>query len=184
MRWYWPVAVVVAGCCPALVQAQESAPKALEGKVTAVAWPPRYMQDLPGDYLDRQHASLVAGTMLIPVSARALVLAALPHKTLALVLGVAVGLVGAVVVPIELWLALAITGLLTRIPVVGGYLGLLEFAVWICMIWYIFRAMRVYYTQSRALTFSKYVVLGVAYLSTSITVLMLTVIYSALTLEV
>ena len=82
------------------------------------------------------------------------------------------------------FLALAITGLLTRIPVVGGYLGLLEFAVWIYMIWYIFRAMRVYYTQSRALTFSKYVVLGVAYLSTSITVLMLTVIYSALTLEV
>ena len=82
------------------------------------------------------------------------------------------------------FLALAITGLLTRIPVVGGYLGLLEFAVWIYMIWYIFRAMRVYYTQSRALTFAKYVVLGVAYLSTSITVLMLTVIYSALTLEV
>lgn len=82
------------------------------------------------------------------------------------------------------FLALAITGLLTRIPVVGGYLGLLEFAVWIYMIWYIFRAMRVYYTQSRALTFAKYVVLGVAYLSTSITVLLLTVVYSALTLEV
>ena len=84
----------------------------------------------------------------------------------------------------SVFLALAITGLLTRIPVVGGYLGLLEFAVWIYMIWYIFRAMRVYYTQSRALTFAKYVVLGVAYLSTSITVLLLTVVYSALTLEV
>jgi hypothetical protein len=44
--------------------------------------------------------------------------------------------------------------------------------------------MRVYYAQSRALTFSKYLVLGLAYLSTSITVLMLTVVYSALTLEV
>ena len=82
------------------------------------------------------------------------------------------------------FLALAISGLLTRIPVVGGYLGLLEFAIWIYMVWYIFRAMRVYYAQSRALTFSKYLVLGLAYLSTSITVLMLTVVYSALTLEV
>jgi len=80
------------------------------------------------------------------------------------------------------FLALAIMGLLSRIPVVGAHLNLLEFAMWLYMIWYIFRAMRVYYTQSRFLTFGKYLTLGLAYFSTSLTVLMLTVIYSALTL--
>ena len=80
------------------------------------------------------------------------------------------------------FLALAIMSLLSRIPVVGAHLNLLEFAMWLYMIWYIFRAMRVYYTQSRFLTFSKYLTLGLAYFSTSLMVLMLTVIYSALTL--
>jgi hypothetical protein len=42
--------------------------------------------------------------------------------------------------------------------------------------------MRVYYEQSRALTFAKYFTIGFAYLTTSLTVLMLTAIYSALTL--
>ena len=54
--------------------------------------------------------------------------------------------------------------------------------MWLYMIWYIFRAMRVYYAQSRFLTFSKYLTLGLAYFSTSLMVLMLTLIYSALTL--
>ena len=80
------------------------------------------------------------------------------------------------------FLALAIMSLLSRIPVVGAHLNLLEFAMWLYMIWYIFRAMRVYYTQSRFLTFSKYLTLGLAYFSTSLMVLMLTLIYSALTL--
>ena len=80
------------------------------------------------------------------------------------------------------FLALVIVGLLTRIPVVGAHLGLLVFAVWMYMIWYVFRAMRVYYGQSRGLTFAKYVVVGHAYLSTSLTVLILTLIFSALTL--
>ncbi|HET9474028.1 MAG TPA: hypothetical protein VFO82_09045, partial [Steroidobacteraceae bacterium] len=80
------------------------------------------------------------------------------------------------------FLALTIMGLLSRIPVVGAHLNLLEFAMWLYMIWYIFRAMRVYYAQSRVLTFAKYLTLGLAYFSTSIMVLMLTLIYSALTL--
>ena len=50
------------------------------------------------------------------------------------------------------------------------------------MIWYIFRAMRVYYAQSRGLTFAKYVGIGLSYFSTSLLVLLLTAIYSALTL--
>jgi hypothetical protein len=80
------------------------------------------------------------------------------------------------------FLALVIVGLLTRIPVVGAHLGLLEFSVWLYMIWYLFRAMRVYYAQSRGLTFAKYLTVGFAYISTSLTVLMLTLIFSALTL--
>ena len=49
------------------------------------------------------------------------------------------------------FLALTIVYLLQKIPVVGEHLGLLEFAVWLYIIWYIFRAMRnVYYAQSRA----------------------------------
>ncbi len=80
------------------------------------------------------------------------------------------------------FLALAISSLLGRIPVVGEYLGLLELAIWLYMIWYVFRAMRVYYAQSRGLTFGKYVTIGFAYIMTSFLVLLLTAIVSALTL--
>jgi hypothetical protein len=80
------------------------------------------------------------------------------------------------------FLALAIVGLCKLIPVVGTHLGLLEFAAWLYMIWYIFRAMRVYYTQSRGLTFAKYLSIGLSYFSTSLLVLLLTAIFSALTL--
>jgi hypothetical protein len=80
------------------------------------------------------------------------------------------------------FLAIAITTLLDRIPVLGGHLGLLTFAAWIYVIWYIFRAMRVYYQQSRALTFAKYFTIGFAYIITFFTVFVLTAVYSALTL--
>ena len=80
------------------------------------------------------------------------------------------------------FLALAIVGLCKLIPVVGPHLGLLEFAAWLYMVWYIFRAMRVYYTQSRGLTLAKYLGIGLSYFSTSLLVLLLTAIYSALTL--
>jgi hypothetical protein len=80
------------------------------------------------------------------------------------------------------FLAFAIVGLLERIPVVGGHLTLLNAAIWIYIIWYIFRAMRNYYQQSRGLTLAKYLTIGFAYLTTSISVLVLTAIYSALTL--
>ena len=72
--------------------------------------------------------------------------------------------------------------LLTRIPVIGGQLGLLETAVSLYMVWYIFRAMRVYYSQSRWMTFAKYVFIGFAYISTARVVLAGTAFYSALTL--
>ena len=80
------------------------------------------------------------------------------------------------------FLALTIVSLLKLIPVVGSHLGVLEFAVWLYIIWYIFRGMRVYYEQSRGVTFAKYLGIGLAYISTSLLVLLLTAIFSALTL--
>lgn len=80
------------------------------------------------------------------------------------------------------FLAMTIMVLMTRIPVIGGQLGLLETAVSLYMVWYIFRAMRVYYDQSRWMTFGKYVLIGFAYISTSAVVLAGTVIFSTLTL--
>ena len=80
------------------------------------------------------------------------------------------------------FLALSIVYLLQMIPRVGEYLGWLEFAVWCYIVWYIFRAMRVYYAQSRALTFGKYVTMGLAYFSSSVLVLALMSVFIALTL--
>lgn len=80
------------------------------------------------------------------------------------------------------FLAFAIMAFVTRIPVIGSHLDLLQIAIWLYIYWYLFRAMHVYYGQSRWLTTGKYLVMGVAYISTSVLVLLLTVIYSALML--
>ena len=63
------------------------------------------------------------------------------------------------------------------------HLGLLEFAAWLYMIWYIFRAMRnVYQQQSRGLTLAKYLAHRARlFLDQLLLVLLLTAIYSALT---
>jgi len=80
------------------------------------------------------------------------------------------------------FLAFSIVALLTSIPVVGPHLGLLDGLIWLYMIWYIFRAMRVYYGQSRLRTTTKYLAIGLSYLVTSVLVLGLTAVYSALTI--
>jgi hypothetical protein len=80
------------------------------------------------------------------------------------------------------FLAFSIVALLTSIPVVGPHLGLLDGLIWLYMIWYIFRAMRVYYGQSRLLTTVKYLAIGFSYTVTSVLVLGLTAVYSALTI--
>jgi Protein of unknown function (DUF3667) len=80
------------------------------------------------------------------------------------------------------FLAFAIMAVAMRIPVVGEHLALLQVAIWLYLFWYLFRAMRVYYGQSRLLSTGKYLVMGIAYISTSVLVLALTAIYSALTL--
>jgi hypothetical protein len=80
------------------------------------------------------------------------------------------------------FLAMTLMVLMTRIPVIGGQLGLLETAVSFYMVWYIFRAMRVYYGQSRWMTFGKYLMVGLAYIMTSAVVLTGTALFSTLTL--
>jgi hypothetical protein len=81
------------------------------------------------------------------------------------------------------FLALTIVYLLERIPRVGEHLGFLEFAAWCYIVWYIFRAMRVYYAQSRSLTFFKYMTMGLVYFSTTVLVLALMSIFILLTLR-
>jgi hypothetical protein len=78
---------------------------------------------------------------------------------------------------------LSALGLLQHIPKVGGHLGLLEFALWLYMIWYLFRAMRNYYGQGRALTLAKYFGIGFAYIVSGLIVLLLTALYSAMVAE-
>ena len=56
------VAVLLGLFCPALVEAQQSPPNALVQTVASIAWPAPFLRDLPADYLERQRASLVAGT--------------------------------------------------------------------------------------------------------------------------
>ena len=75
-----------------------------------------------------------------------------------------------------------ILALLELIPVVGDHLGLLEFAAWIYMLWYLFRGMRNYYGQGWWLTFLKYLQIGLSYISAAVTVLVLLAMYTAITL--
>jgi hypothetical protein len=80
------------------------------------------------------------------------------------------------------FLVLTVLALLTMIPVVGGHLGLLKFAAWLYMFWYMFRAMRNVYGQRRFITLMKYFTIGLAYVIAGATVLLLTTLYTAMTI--
>jgi hypothetical protein len=80
------------------------------------------------------------------------------------------------------FLAMILTIWLTNAPVLGDHLGWVDGLVWLYVVWYLFRAMRVYYQQSRWMTFGKYLVIGLAYIVTSAVVLTGTFLVSALTL--
>ena len=71
---------------------------------------------------------------------------------------------------------------LKLIPAVGQHLGLLKFVAWVYMIWYLFRGMRNYYGQGRALTFLKYLQVGLSYISAAVMVLVMLALYTAVTL--
>lgn len=62
MKRFVPAAVLFGLFCPALIKAQQSPPKSLDQTVTSITWPPRYLKDLSPDFLERQRASLMAGT--------------------------------------------------------------------------------------------------------------------------
>jgi len=80
------------------------------------------------------------------------------------------------------FLSLVLMILVARLSFISGLIPWLETAMTLYMIWYIFRAMRIYYGQSRWMTFGKYLFMGNAYLVTSSLVLAGTVLYSAITL--
>jgi len=79
------------------------------------------------------------------------------------------------------FLVLSVLALLGMIRGVGQHLGLVSFASWVYMIWYMYRGMRNVYGQGRALTLVKYFTLGFAYICAAFTVLLLTALYSAMT---
>jgi hypothetical protein len=80
------------------------------------------------------------------------------------------------------FLAAILVILVGRVPFMSPVMGWLGTGVSLYAVWYIFRAMRNVYGQGRALTFAKYFTLGFTYVVISAVMLMLTVIYSALTL--
>ena len=81
-----------------------------------------------------------------------------------------------------IFLAATLLILIARVPFMESAMGWLGTAVALYAVWYIYRAMRNVYGQGRVLTFAKYFTLGAAYLVTSFIMLLLTLIYSAMTL--
>lgn len=79
------------------------------------------------------------------------------------------------------FLVMALVMLVGLIPFVGDYAWPLYWAAFFYMAWYIYRAMRNYYGQGRALTLAKYFALGWTYIVAGFGVFLLTAIYSAMT---
>ncbi len=80
------------------------------------------------------------------------------------------------------FLTLTLLVLVLRIPHVEDLMGTwLNWAAFLYMVWYIYRAMRKVYEQGRGLTLTKYFGIGFAYLMTSFMVFLLTALYSAMT---
>jgi hypothetical protein len=81
------------------------------------------------------------------------------------------------------FLVLTLGALLDLIKELRGHLGLVKFAAWVYVVWYLFRGMRNYYGQGWWLTFAKYLTIGWSYIFAALTVLLLTTLYSAFTLN-
>jgi hypothetical protein len=58
-----------------------------------------------------------------------------------------------------------------------------DFAVFVYLVWYMYRSMRVVYAQGRALTLAKLTALGFLYFVFGIVMFVLNFAYSALTLD-
>jgi hypothetical protein len=79
------------------------------------------------------------------------------------------------------FLVLGLLALAGRVPVVKEYMGWPSLAAWIYMGWYMYRGMRNVYGQSRGRTVAKYFALGFAYTVAAGIVLLLTMLYAAMT---
>jgi hypothetical protein len=79
------------------------------------------------------------------------------------------------------FLVLGLLALAGRVPLLKEYMGWPSFAAWIYMGWYMYRGMRNVYGQRRGLTVAKYFALGFAYTVAAAIVLLLTMLYAAMT---
>jgi hypothetical protein len=55
--------------------------------------------------------------------------------------------------------------------------------VWIYIVWYLYRGMRNFYQQRRAITVAKYLSVGLFYFCAALTVLILTALFSVVTVS-
>jgi hypothetical protein len=78
------------------------------------------------------------------------------------------------------FVAISVLELLSRVPVIGDHSDWVGLAIFGYMFWYIYRAMRNVYGQGRALTISKFLVLGFSYVVLSFTSLLLALMLSVL----
>jgi len=82
------------------------------------------------------------------------------------------------------FMAGSITALVDLVPGLPHWVSeWFTFAVLCYIAWYLFRSMRVYYGQGRGRTLAKYVFLSFTYTVLSLVVLLLTLVYSAMTLD-
>ena len=80
------------------------------------------------------------------------------------------------------FLGFSILLVLGRIPYVGDWIGLGWTLGLLYMLWYLYRAQRVVYGQSRGLTVSKYAFLLLTYVMTALIMFIFTLLYAAMTL--
>ncbi|MBC8027276.1 MAG: DUF3667 domain-containing protein [Steroidobacteraceae bacterium] len=80
------------------------------------------------------------------------------------------------------FLGFSILLLLGRIPYVGDWIGWGWALGLLYMLWYLYRAQRVVYAQTRGLTVAKYTFLLFTYVATGLMMFLLTLLYTAMTL--
>ncbi len=78
------------------------------------------------------------------------------------------------------FVAISVLDLMSRVPVIGDLSDWLGLAIFGYMFWYIYRAMRDVYGQGRALTISKYLLLGFSYVVLSFVSLLLALMLSVM----
>jgi hypothetical protein len=80
------------------------------------------------------------------------------------------------------FLGFSIIILIGRIPGVGDWIGWGWALGLLYMLWYLYRAQRVVYGQSRGLTVTKYLFLLTTYVAMALVMFLLTLVFTAMTL--